>query len=129
MDVIGDMLTAIRNACEVRYETVSIPASRLKEQILKIFEREGYIKRVERKRIGNHDYLVVLLKYTEEGRPVIRGLERVSKPGRRFYAGYNEIPKVLSGLGHMIVSTSEGIMTDKEARRKRIGGELICKIW
>ncbi len=129
MDPIGDMLAAINNACTVRHETVSFPASKLKESVLKIMEREGYIQRFERKKIGNHDHIVVVLRYTKDGEPVIRGLKRISKPGRRIYAGYKDIPKVISGLGHMIVSTSEGVMTDKEARRKRLGGELLCKIW
>jgi len=128
-DPIADMLTAIRNACMVQHETVTVPASGIKESILNILVEEGYIKRFERKNLDGHDNLVILLKYTPEGDPVIKGIERMSKPGLRSYSPCADIPRVRSGFGHVIVTTSEGVMTDRMARRKRIGGELLVKIW
>ena len=128
-DPIADMLTRIRNACMARHETVSIPATGLKEEMLKIFIDEGYVGSYQRKKIDKFDQLVVVLNYTEDGEPVIKGIKRVSRPGLRRYAKSDSIPKVLSGIGHAIVSTSDGVMTGQKAKKLRIGGEVLCSIW
>ena len=128
-DPISDMLTAIRNACIARHETASFPASRIKADICRILQEEGYIKRVESVDMNGKPRIVVVLKYTEGDQPVIRGIERLSKPSLRQYRGHADIPKVRSGMGHSILTTSEGVMTDVMARRKKLGGELICKVW
>lgn len=128
-DPIADMLTRIRNALVIRQETVMIPASNIKVAIADILQREGYIKSYKIVKDGNFDAIKVMLKYTAEKKSVISGLKRISKPGLRVYAGKDEIPKVLDGLGIAIVSTSGGIMTDKEARKSGLGGEVICFVW
>ena len=128
-DTIADMLTRIRNANQMRYETVKVPASKVKEEIAKILKEEGYIvdyKRVDEDVQGN---LYLTLKYADNKERVITGLKRISKPGLRVYAKNDEIPKVLNGLGIAIISTSKGIMTDKEARKQNIGGEVLAYIW
>ena len=112
-----------------RHETVSIPATGLKEEMLKIFIDEGYLGRYQRKKLGKFDQLVVVLKYTEDGEPVIKGIKRVSRPGLRQYAKSDSIPKVLSGIGHAVVSTSDGVMTGQKAKKLGIGGEVLCSIW
>jgi len=128
-DPIADMLTRIRNALRVRHESVDVPASKLKLKIVEILKLEGYINNFQITSEGANKTIRIFLKYDEKGRPVIEGLKRISKPGRRVYAGYRDIPKVLNGYGINIISTSKGIMTDREARRKRVGGEIICSIW
>ena len=128
-DPIADMLTRIRNALRVRRESVDVPASRLKLRIAEILKIEGYITSFQVISEGSKKNLRIFLKYDEKGKPVIEGLKRVSKPSRRVYAGCEEIPKVLNGYGINIISTSKGVITDREARRKRIGGEIICSIW
>ncbi len=128
-DPIADMLTRIRNALKVQHEHVDIPGSKMKLRIAEILKEEGYINSFQVISEGPKRTIRIFLKYDEKGRPVIEGLKRVSKPGRRVYAGYREIPKVLNGYGINIVSTSKGIMTDKEARKKKVGGEIICSVW
>ena len=127
-DPIADMLTRIRNALTAKHETVEVPASKMKKAIADILLNEGYISNVELKEDGVQGSIVVTLKYSKEGN-VISGLKRISKPGLRVYAKSNEIPKVLNGLGVAILSTSKGVMTDKEARANNLGGEVLAFIW
>ena len=127
-DVIADMLTRIRNANNAKHETVDIPASNLKKSIADILVEEGYIKGYEIVDNGNQGTIKVTLKYIGKTK-VIRGLKRVSKPGLRIYAGYEDMPKVMNGLGIAIVSTSKGIMTDKKARSLKVGGEVLAYVW
>lgn len=126
-DPISDMLTRIRNAVMVNKTEVIVPYSRLKAAIADILVREGYLEAVEKLTSPTHS-LKLKLKY-EGGRPVIRNLKRVSKPGRRFYVRHSELPRVLSGLGLAIISTPQGLMTNREAKTKRLGGEVICEIY
>ena len=128
-DPIADMLTRIRNALMVKKETVEIPASNMKRSIAKILLDEGYVKNVEEVEDGFNGKLVVTLKYTDDHRSVISGLERVSKPGLRSYSGAQTMPKVLGGFGIAIVSTNKGVMTDKQAKKANVGGEVLCYIW
>ena len=127
-DPIADMLTRIRNALTAKHETVEVPASKMKKAIADILLNEGYISNVELKEEGVQGSILVTLKYSKEGN-VISGLKRISKPGLRVYAKSNEIPKVLNGLGIAILSTSKGIMTDKQARANNLGGEVLAFIW
>ena len=129
-DPIADMLTRIRNAIQARHTHVTIPASKMKAAILNILEREGYIGRFE---IVDQEKpqatIRVSLKYTDERDPVLMGLRRVSKPGLRVYAGKDEIPRVMGGIGTVIISTSSGVMTGREAWQRKIGGEVLCYVW
>lgn len=127
-DPIADMLTRIRNANQQKHETVSIPYSNLKNDLAKILKNEGFVTDFVVNEEGNYKNIVITLKYKGNER-VITGLKRVSKPGLRQYAKVNEIPKVLNGLGIVVLSTSQGLMTDKEARAKNIGGEVLAYIW
>ena len=127
-DPIADMLTRIRNALTAKHETVEVPASKMKKAIAEILLNEGYISNVEMKEDGVQGSILVTLKYSKEGN-VISGLKRISKPGLRVYAKSNEIPKVLNGLGIAILSTSKGVMTDKQARANNLGGEVLAFIW
>lgn len=127
-DPIADMLTRIRNANQQKHETVSIPYSNLKNDLANILKNEGFVTEFVVNEEGNHKNIVITLKYKGNER-VITGLKRVSKPGLRQYAKVNEIPKVLNGLGIVVLSTSQGLMTDKEARAKNIGGEVLAYIW
>lgn len=128
-DPIADLLTRIRNASSAKHETVDIPASNMKKAIAKILLDEGYIKNYQVIEDSKQGIIRVTLKYGENKSRVIAGLKRVSRPGLRIYAGADELPKVLRGLGIAIISTSQGIMTDKEARAKHIGGEVLAFIW
>ena len=128
-DPIADMLTRIRNALTIKQETVMIPVSNMKVALADILLREGYIKSYKIVKEGNFDSIKVVLKYTAERKSVISGLKRISKPGLRVYAGKDELPRVLDGLGIAVVSTSGGIMTDKEARKAGLGGEVLCFVW
>ncbi|MFQ5610928.1 MAG: 30S ribosomal protein S8 [Anaerolineae bacterium] len=130
-DPIADMLTRIRNACTAKHSQVAMPTSRMKEAVAKIFKDEGFIQDYEVLPTAPQGTLRIVLKYTQERRPrpVITGLERVSKPGRRVYAGRQELPWVRSGLGVAVVSTSKGVMTGQQARRLNVGGEVICYVW
>ena len=128
-DVIADMLTRIRNANNAKHLTVDIPASNMKKAIAEILVEEGYVKSYEVIEDGKQGTIRVTLKYQANKQKVIRGLKRVSKPGLRIYAGCEDMPKVMNGLGIAIVSTSKGIMTDKKARALKVGGEVLCFVW
>jgi small subunit ribosomal protein S8 len=130
-DPIADMLARIRNAALARQELTRMPASKLKRAIADVLKREGYVADVREEEWGpeKRKTLTVVLKYSAERRSAFLGLRRVSKPGRRVYVGHSDIPRVLNGLGVSIVSTSHGLMTDKEARQRKVGGELICEVW
>ena len=128
-DPIADMLTRIRNALIARHDTVTLPASNMKKSIAKILLDEGYIKTVDYIDDGLQGQIKIVLKYAEGKQSVIKGLKRISKPGLRVYARNEELPKVLGGLGIAIVSTSKGVMTDKEARKAGVGGEVLAYIW
>ena len=128
-DPIADMLTRIRNANSAKHETVDIPASNMKKSIAEILNNEGYIKSYQIIEDGKQDVIRIVLKYGSNKEKVISGLKRVSKPGLRIYAGAEELPRVLKGLGIAIVSTSKGVMTDKEARKANHGGEVLAYIW
>ncbi len=128
-DPIADMLTRIRNAQTARHEKVEVPSSKEKRAIADILLSEGYVASVDFAEDGYSGKLVIGLKYGANGAPVIAGLKRVSKPGLRTYAGAANMPKVLGGLGTAIVSTSKGIMTDKQAKAANVGGEVLCFIW
>lgn len=128
-DPIADFLTRIRNANMVRHESFEVPASKMKESIAKILEREGYIKGYEVIEDGKQNIMRIFMKYGQNNERVITNLKRISKPGLRVYAQSDEIPKVLNGLGLAIVSTSEGVITDKEARQKHVGVEVLAYVW
>ena len=128
-DPVADMLTRIRNANSAKHETVDVPASNLKKSIAQILLDEGYIKSFNLVENGNQGIIHITLKYQAKKQQVISGLKRVSKPGLRIYAGADELPKVLKGLGIAIVSTSKGVMTDKKARELHIGGEVLAFVW
>ena len=129
-DPIADMLTRIRNAGSAKHKTVDVPASNMKLAIAKILFDEGYIISFEEiKEENNQGIIRITLKYTENGKKVIDGLKRISKPGLRVYASKDELPKVLNGLGIALISTSKGIMTDKEARKEGLGGEVLAYVW
>ena len=128
-DPIADMLTRIRNALRAAHEIVNIPSSTLKINLANVLKSEGYIKNLRIISDGQHRYIRVFLKFDKNGIPVIEGLKRISKPSCRVYAGYNKIPEVLNGYGVNIVSTSKGIMTDREARKQKVGGEILCAVW
>ena len=127
-DPISDMLTRIRNASSMRSETVSMPASKAKSAILDVLVKEGYIDSYKNETNENKTVTTVTLKYSQ-GQSVIKGLKRVSKVGLRVYAKAEELPQVLNGLGVAIISTSNGVMTDREARKQNIGGEVIAYVW
>ncbi|MBF0546439.1 MAG: 30S ribosomal protein S8 [Candidatus Riflebacteria bacterium] len=128
-DPISDMLTRIRNANRVKHESVEMPSSKMKIEIAKILKKEGYIRDFRYYKFQNKFNLKIFLKYGEKQIRTLMGLKRVSKPGCRVYSGKGEMPKVLGGLGVNIISTSKGIMTDKEAKKAGIGGEILCQIW
>lgn len=128
-DPIADMLTRIRNANIVRHETVELPASKIKREIADILKREGFIRDAEYVEDNKQGIIRIFLKYGTNNERVITGLKRISKPGLRVYTKSTEVPKVLGGLGVAIISTSKGVMTDKEARQSKSGGEVLCYIW
>ncbi|AUD62276.1 30S ribosomal protein S8 [Tenericutes bacterium MO-XQ] len=128
-DPIADMLTRIRNANRMRHEKVEMPASRLKSDILSVLKKEGFIVDYTVAKDGVQGKIVVTLKYTSSKERVIKGLKRISKPGLRVYASVDELPKVLNGLGVALISTSKGIMTDREARLAQVGGEVLAYVW
>ena len=128
-DPIADMLTRIRNANQMRYTTVEIPASKIKEEIARVLKEEGYIEGYKIKKGDVQNTIVLNLKYVNKKERVITGLKRISKPGLRVYAKANEMPKVLNGLGIAIVSTSKGIMTGKNAKANSLGGEVLAYVW
>ena len=127
-DQIGDFLTRIRNASSAGHRSVDIPASNLKREVTRVLQETGFIRKFVVVDDGRQGIIMILLKY--HGRtPVIQGLERVSTPGRRLYAGVGEIPKVINGLGYAILSTPKGVLTDKQSREANVGGEILLKVW
>jgi len=128
-DPIADMLTRIRNANNMRHEKVEMPNSKLKTEILKVLKKEGFINDFQINDEGKFKKIVITLKYTSSKERVIKGLKRISKPGLRVYATVSQLPRVLNGLGIALVSTSNGVMTDKEARLANVGGEVLAYVW
>ncbi len=128
-DPIADMLTRIRNANDAKHKDVIIPSSNIKKDIAKILLEEGYIKNVEFIEDDKQGQIKITLKYCGNNDKVIAGIKRISKPGLRIYAGCEDIPKVLNGLGIAIISTSKGVITDREARKNNVGGEVLCYVW
>ena len=128
-DPIADMLTRIRNANTVKHETVDVPASNIKKEIARILLEEGFVRGYDVIEDGKQGIIRIQLKYGQAGERVISGLKRISKPGMRVYADKHEVPRVLNGLGISIISTSKGILTDKQARKENVGGEVICYVW
>jgi small subunit ribosomal protein S8 len=129
-DPIADMLTRIRNACEARHQTTTVPASRMTRSIAEVLQKEGFINGVEEAGDDLKRSLLITLKYKGKNRqPIIRNLKRVSRPGLRVYSNRRDLPRVLGGIGIAIISTSSGIMTDREARRQGVGGEVLCYVW
>ena len=129
-DPIADMLTRIRNANTAKHDTVEIPASKMKTAIAEILLKEGFIKANDIKEEGSFSTIVITLKYgADKNEKIITGLKRISKPGLRVYAGAEELPKVLGGLGIAIISTNKGLLTDKEARKQNVGGEVLAFVW
>jgi len=128
-DPVADMLTIVRNGASAKFEKVDIGASKLKLEIVKILKNEGFIKNFKKINHDGHTSLRVFLKYDEGHEPVIHGIQKVSKPGRRVYSGYRKMPRVLNGYGTLIVSTSTGVTTGKKAKEKKVGGEIICSVW
>ncbi|HZJ47863.1 MAG TPA: 30S ribosomal protein S8 [Acidimicrobiia bacterium] len=128
-DPIADMLTRIRNANLALHPETTMPSSKLKEEIARILSEEGYIDgyKVDDARVGKE--LTVRLRYGNDRQPILGGLVRISKPGRRVYKGASDVPRVRGGIGVSIVSTSDGVMTDREARRRKVGGEVLCEVW
>ena len=128
-DPIADLLTRIRNALTARHETVTVPNSKMKKAIADILVDEGYVKSAEIVDIEGHSNILITLKYGAKYEKVITNLKRISKPGLRVYCGYEDLPKVLGGLGIAIISTSKGVMTDKQARNQKVGGEVLAYVW
>ncbi len=128
-DPIADMLTRIRNAARAKHRRVDMPASKMKASIAKILQEEGYIQGVRKIEDSKQGVLRIFLRYDDSRASIIKGIERVSKPGRRVYVSHNGVPRVLGGYGVSIVSTSQGLMTGLAARQKGIGGELVCQVW
>ena len=129
-DTISDMLTRIRNSCMAQHTTTKVPATKMTHSIAKVLKDEGFIGEFEQEGEGIRKYLVISLKYKGKNRqPIIKYLKRVSKPGLRVYKNRKELPRVLGGIGIAIISTSSGIMTDREARKRGIGGEVLCYVW
>ena len=128
-DPIADMLTRIRNASNAKHAKVTIPSSNVKKAIAGILMEEGYIKEVQNIEDNKQGIIEITLKYGDDNSKVISGIKRISKPGLRIYASKDEVPKVLNGLGIAIISTSKGIMTDKNARKSNVGGEVLCYVW
>ena len=128
-DPIADMLTRIRNANTVKHETVDVPASNIKKEIVRILLEEGFVRGYDVIEDEKQGIIRIQLKYGQSGERVIQGIKRISKPGMRVYTNAHEIPKVLNGLGISIISTSKGILTDRQARKENVGGEVICYVW
>lgn len=130
-DPIADLLTRVRNAALARHDVTRMPASKIKKAVAEILKREGFVADVREEEWGpsKHKALTITLKYGNDRKAAFAGLRKVSRPGRRVYVGYESIPRVLSGLGMSILSTSQGLMTDKEARTRKVGGELLCEVW
>jgi small subunit ribosomal protein S8 len=129
VDTTSDFLTRLRNGIMARYKDVRVPFSKMKYELARILMEEGYISNFQVDGEGVGKQLVVTLKYDEDGKSVVLGIERVSRQSRRVYVGADDLPRILGGLGVAILSTSRGLMTDRDARRDRIGGEVICRVW
>jgi len=128
-DPVSDLLARLRNAISARHEKADVPSSRFKVELARILKDEGYIKNYKVMDDRGGSLLRLYLKYDDTGNPVIHGLTRSSKPGRRYYAGKNELPEVLGGLGVAIVSTSQGLLTGNDAKKRGVGGEVVCTVW
>jgi small subunit ribosomal protein S8 len=128
-DPIADLLVRIQNAAGRGHASVSVPASKLKADVLRVLKAEGFINEYEKTTVDGHPALQVQLRYVAEGQPVITGMRRVSRPGRRVYVGRRDVNAVMGGMGLAIISTSKGLMTDHESRRANLGGEVLCEVW
>ncbi len=128
-DPIADMLTILRNAGMVNFEKVDVSTSKIKLEITKILKNEGYIKTFKKLSQEGRSFIRIFLKYDGAEKPTIRGIKRISTPGRRVYFGYKDMPRILNGFGTLIVSTSHGVITGKKAKEQRVGGELLCSVW
>lgn len=128
-DPLADMLTRMRNAGKAGFDKVDIPASRMKIALARIFKEEGFIKNYKVIKDNRQGLLRVYLRYDEHNQPLIQGIERVSKPGRRVYVGHEDLPRVQGGLGVAVISTPKGVVTDKQARKLKVGGEVLCQVW
>ncbi len=128
-DAIADLLTRIRNACSAKHESVEVPSSNMKKAIVQVLLDEGYIRKFMILDDGKQGIIKIFLKYTEDKKPAITGIKRVSKPGLRIYSSVENMPKVIKGLGIAIVSTSKGVMTDRRARKEKVGGEVLAFVW
>jgi len=128
-DPVADMLTKIRNATIAGFDKVDIQTSKIKLEIVKILKNEGFIKNFKKNSTDGRNVIRIFLKYDDQKKPVIHGLEKISTPGRRVYTGYKKLPRVYNGYGTVIVSTSTGVTTGKKAKEKNVGGELICSVW
>ncbi len=128
-DPVGDMLTRIRNAGWARHDQTKCPASRLKAAVAGVLAAEGFLTDVQVDQSGKHPQLVIQMRYRDNGTTMIDGLRRVSKPGRRVYVGASSIPKVRNGLGIAVLSTSRGVLCDRDAREAKVGGEVLCEVW
>ncbi len=128
-DPVADCLTRIRNAARTRKGNVAIPRSKMKESILAILQREGFLSGYDVQKDEGHEFFNVTIRYADDRTPILQGLRRVSRPGRRVYRGAEDFKPVLNGMGFSIISTSAGILTDVEARQKKVGGEVLCEVW
>jgi small subunit ribosomal protein S8 len=128
-DPVADMLTKIRNASIAKFEKVDVVPSKLKLEIVKILKNEGFVKNFKKVNEDGQTIIRIFLKYDDENQPIIHGLKRISKPGRRVYSGYRFMPRVFNGFGTVIVSTSTGVTTGRKALEKKVGGEVICSVW
>ncbi|HMZ54677.1 MAG: 30S ribosomal protein S8 [Nitrospira sp.] len=128
-DPIADLLVRLGNAARRRQDVVKIPVSKVKRQILNILGREGFIQGFDEQKENGHPMFSVQLRYVDEARPMITGMRRVSKPGRRVYVGREDVPKVRNGIGLAVISTSKGLMTDADSRKAGLGGEVLCSVW
>lgn len=128
-DPVSDMLTRLRNANMALHDTVKIPHSKMKAELARILKQEGYIKEFTTENVGGKPTLVLFLKYTDDQKPVIQGLRRISRPSRRHYVTCDNVPRVLGGIGTAVLSTSSGILSDAEARKAHTGGEVLCYVW
>jgi small subunit ribosomal protein S8 len=128
-DPIADLLVRIQNAMRRGHATVTIPASKLKTEILRVLKSEGFIGAYDREEVDGHPVLKIQLRYVGEGEPIITKMKRISRPGKRVYVGCRDLKQVMNGMGLSIVSTSKGLMTDQESRREGLGGEVLCQVW
>lgn len=128
-DPLADMLTRIRNATKAGFDSVEMPLSKMKMHVAQVLQREGYISAYQVSEEGPQGSLTISLKYGPKNEKVINGLRRASKPGRRQYKGSNHIPRIMSGLGIAILTTSKGVLSDREARQQKVGGEVLCEVW